>query len=262
MVASTSMGLDNVDVDDVARMLEGGQALWLADAAPSPVPDAVGAVVQTSGSTGGPRLVMLSRDALQAAGRASREWLGHDATWHLALPPHYVAGLMVVVRAAVVGREVLDVGRDLAGLQPTGNGDAISLVPTQVHRALADAGLRRRLAAMDVILVGGAALSHDLRRRAEAAGWRLVETYGMSETCGGVVLDSVPLPGVQVRVDEHSRIWLSGPTLFEGYLGEPEATARTLQDGWLRTADRGRINDGRLSVLGRLDDVVLSLIHI
>lgn len=239
-------------------MLDGGPALWLADGAPEPVPDAVGAVVQTSGSTGRPRLVLLSRDALRAAGMASREWLGGDAHWHLALQPRYVAGLMVLVRAAVMGRDVLDAGSDLAALQPTGKGDAISLVPTQVHRALADPVRRRHLAAMDVILVGGAALAPELRTRAADVGWRLVETYGMSETCGGVVLDSVPLPGVQMRVDRDSRIWLAGPTLFQGYLGEPEATADMLRDGWLRTADRGRIDGGRLTVLGRLDDVVIS----
>lgn len=252
------MSRNPVGLPDVVRMLDGGPALWLADGARQPVPDAVGAVVQTSGSTGRPRLVMLPRRALRAAGLASREWLGHDAHWHQALQPRYVAGLMVLVRAAVAGRDVLDAGSDLAGLAPTGSGDAISLVPTQVHRALADSRLRRRLAAMDVILVGGAALAHELRSRAADAGWRVVETYGMSETCGGVVLDSVPLPGVRMRVDQDSRIWLAGPTLFRGYLGDPAATATMLQDGWLRTADRGHIEQGRLTVLGRLDDVVIS----
>ncbi len=258
VVASTSMGPESMVLDDVVRMLEGGEPLWLADGPPRPVPDVVGAVVQTSGSTGQPRLVMLSRDALHAAGTASRTWLGHDVSWHLALSPHYVAGLMVFVRAAVMGRDVLPVSRHLADLRPTGNGDAISLVPTQVHRALGDPDLRRRLAVMDVILVGGAALSPDLRTAAQDAGWSLVETYGMSETCGGVVLDGVPLPGVRVRVDEESRIWLAGHTLFEGYLDDPAATTGMLQDGWLRTADRGRLLDGRLEVLGRLDDVVIS----
>lgn len=248
-----------IGVAEVRAMLDGGRALWLAPGAPpADLPGNVGAVVATSGSTGGPRHVLLGRDALRSAGLASRQALGRDLTWHLALPSHYVAGLLVLVRSAVVGRNAPVVGSDLAGLQPGGDGDAISLVPTQVHRALAEPGLRDRLAEMAVILVGGAALDPELWERTREVGWNVVTTYGMSETCGGVVWEGRPLPGVEVRTDGEDRIWLRGPSLFDGYLGEPAATAEALVDGWLRTADRGRLINGRLTLLGRLDDVVIS----
>ena len=88
----------------------------------------------------------------------------------------------------------------------------------------------------------------------------MVATYGSSETCGGCVYDGVPLDGVEIDVDGHEdgRIRIRGPVLFDGYDGDPELTAATLVDGWFVTSDLGRVDDGRLRVLGRVDDVVIS----
>jgi O-succinylbenzoic acid--CoA ligase len=108
------------------------------------------------------------------------------------------------------------------------------------------------------VLVGGAALDAGLRARALAAEVRVVTTYGMSETAGGCVYDGIPLDGVQVRLDADGGIRLGGPTLASGYLGRPEETARAFTDGWFRTGDHGRFRDGRLEVLGRLDDMIIT----
>ena len=81
----------------------------------------------------------------------------------------------------------------------------------------------------------------------------------MSETCGGCVYDGHPLDGVAVKIDAEGQILLAGPMLFDGYEGEPERTEEVLVDGWLRTNDLGRLDeDGRLQVLGRVDDVIIS----
>ena len=242
---------------DVSRMLEGGAALWLADGPAPRLPRDVGAVVQTSGTTGSARRVVLSRDALRAAAGAARERVGGDLTWHLALPGRYVAGLMVQVRSAAAGRGTPVVPTDLEGLAPTGDGDAISLVPTQLHRALGDAAVTQRLRAFDLILLGGAPLGNELRERARDAGLAVVESYGMSETCGGVVWDGTPLPGVGVGLRD-GRVIIGGPTLFDGYLGDPTATAAAMGDGALLTRDRGRWTNGRLVITGRVDDVIVS----
>lgn len=250
---------------DVARMLEGGPALWLASGARPSLGDGVGAVVETSGSTGAPRRVVLSRTALRRAAAASEQQLGAPMTWHLTLAPHYVAGLMVVVRSLLAGRDPVRASTDLTDLRPVGDGDAVSIVGTQLHRALASAETTRALAAFDVVLVGGAALQPALRERAESAGIRVIETYGMSETCGGAVWDTAPLPGVDVRIIGHERapegsgrIALAGGMLFDGYLGDAAATAAALVDDAFLTSDFGRLEDGRLVVGGRLDDVVIS----
>ena len=86
----------------------------------------------------------------------------------------------------------------------------------------------------------------------------MVTTYGMSETAGGCVYDGVPLDGVQVRLDADGGIRLGGPTLASGYLGRPELTAAAFADGWFRTGDHGRWRRGRLEVLGRLDDMIIT----
>ena len=242
---------------DVSRMLDGGPALWLADGPAPRLPRGVGAVVQTSGTTGSARRVVLSRDALRAAAGAARERVGGDLTWHLALPGRYVAGLMVQVRSAAAGRGTPVVPTDLEGLAPTGDGDAISLVPTQLHRALGDAAVTQRLRAFDLILLGGAPLGAGLRERAGDAGLAVVESYGMSETSGGVVWDGKPLPGVWIGLCD-GRVSIGGPTLFDGYLDDPAATAEAMEEGTLLTHDRGRWEGGRLVITGRVDDVVIS----
>lgn len=145
-----------------------------------------------------------------------------------------------------------------------------SLVPTQLRRALDDEQLRGALARLDAVLIGGAAADAQLLEQAKAAGIRVVTTYGMSETCGGCVYDGQPLPGASMDVDQATgAIWLSGPMLATGYLGDEERTRRCFvsrpdsQAGeparrWFITSDRGHIVDGRLQVLGRLDDVIIS----
>lgn len=225
-------------------------------------------VVGTSGSSGEPKFVQLSAAALGASATGTRARLGGSASWLLALPTEHVAGIQVIVRALAAGST--PVLQDLrAGFRPADLVGAIdrmpagrrrtSLVPTQLLRVL-DAGGEpvRALAELDAVLVGGAALDPALRARAEAAGVAVVATYGMSETAGGCVYDGVPLDGVRVQIADDGRILLGGPTLALGYLGRPELTAEAFRAGSFRTGDLGSWAAGRLEVLGRADDVVVT----
>ena len=84
-------------------------------------------------------------------------------------------------------------------------------------------------------------------------------TYGSAETCGGCVYDGLPLDGVGLALAADGRIRITGPTLFSGYLDDDAATREALVDGWFLTSDAGRLDeDGRLHVLGRVDDMVVS----
>jgi O-succinylbenzoic acid--CoA ligase len=139
-----------------------------------------------------------------------------------------------------------------------------SLVPTQLLRLL-DAGGAAvdALRGYAAVLVGGAALDAALRERAEAAGVRVVATYGMTETAGGCVYDGVPLSGMRVALEPDGRIVLSGPTLAAGYLGRPAETAAAFGtddrgEPAFRTGDLGRWVDGCLEVVGRADDVIVT----
>ncbi len=239
----------------MTRLIDDRAGLWLADGVGEAPPAC--AVVGTSGTTGTAKRVVLSRQALLAAASAAHTRLGFTATWHLALSPRYVAGLMVIVRG-LEGDGIRQADPSLTDLAPAPGRNAVSVVPTQLYRALDDPGRAAALAAFDAVLVGGAALDPGLRTRAVDAGIRVVETYGTSETCGGVVWDGVPLPGVEVRLGESGRISIAGPTLFDGYLGAPDLTADTLVDGAVVTRDRGHWADGRLVIDGRIDDVVIS----
>lgn len=216
-------------------------------------------VVQTSGSTGEPKDVILSHAAVVASARASLARLGGPGGWLLAMPVTGVGGLQVLVRSALAGLEpvVADEHASLAEAVAAVSGERryASLVPTQVHR-LVEAGRVDVLRSLDALLVGGAAMAPDLL--AALDGVTVVRTYGMSETSGGCVYDGVPLDGVRVRVDAAGQVLLAGPVLFDGY-ADPVATARVLRDGWFATSDLGTVDSsGRLSVTGRSDDVVVS----
>lgn len=219
---------------------------WLAaDAEPEPL------VIETSGSTGKPKRVVLSRRAVLASVHATERRLAASGRWALVLPATYVAGVQVIVRSLVAGQPpVLD-----------GWGDATftSLVPTQLHRMLDDPDGTRALSSMHTVLLGGGPIDPALRDRAAQAGVRLVATYGSAETAGGCVYDGYALDGVALAIDPGGRIRIAGPTLFEEYADDPGLTAEVRVDGWFLTSDAGRLDDdGRLHVIGRLDDVVIS----
>ena len=234
----------------------------------SPVDEDTAVVLSTSGSTGRPRGVALSASALTCLSTQVNQLAGGEPAWVLALPPTSIGGLNVLIRARSTGLAPVAVSsiggaerftsagfheavtRARASDRPV----AVSLVPTQLPRLLSVGEGREALAMCSLILVGGAALAPQAARDCAEVGIEVTSTYGMTETSGGCVLNGSPLTGVDVRIgDTDERIWLSGPMLASGYRdGNNEAFV----DGWLRTNDRGRWLDGRLQVLGRLDDIV------
>ena len=255
-------------------------------------------VLRTSGSTTGTgRLIAMNTAALVASAHATHDHLGGPGTWLLPLPAHHVAGLQILIRSLLAGTSPVVVDTS-TGFSPTALADAlrsarsvtdptagstparlyVSLVPTQLVRVLRDPAAGQALAEADAVLLGGAAADPALLDRARRAGVNVVTTYGMSETGGGCVYDGRPLDGVELAIqdpdaDGAGRILISGPVLAEGYLWDsddaaphPNATGR-VREGFqdtgagrvLVTSDRGRLRpDGRLEVLGRLDDVIIT----
>lgn len=240
---------------------------------PGVVPRRVVLVVETSGSTGAPKRVMLSADALLASAAATEGALGGPGQWLLALPAHYIAGLQVLVRSIAAQTAPL--------VQPPGHFDVASfaaladrleaprrytsLVPTQLARlasvAETDADVRRAVVRFDAILVGGQALPRALHERAVALGFSVVRTYGSSETAGGCVYDGRPIGSTVVR-ENLGEIEISGPSLAEGYLGDEALTADRFHTDagtrWYRTSDGGAVSDGLVRISGRLDNVIIS----
>jgi len=239
---------------------------WLAQRVPS-----VHTIVLTSGSSGNPRPVRLTHGNVAAAVAASTERIGngYEDRWLLTLPLFHVGGLSVLWRSAAVGGSVVlhskfDEGRVADALR-SGEVTVASLVPTMLYRLLDhDPG---PYPSMRAVLLGGAAAQRELVERGLEAGFPILQTYGMTETCSqvatvvpGEALQSLgttgkPLRGVSVSTGEAGvgEIVVSGPTVSPGYLGEPDRT------GGHNTGDIGYLDDnGRLVVLGRVDDMVVT----
>lgn len=205
---------------------------------PVPVDDGDALVVATSGTTGDPKGVVLTHDAVRASAEGSSARLAVDPerdAWLAVLPVAHVGGLSVVTRALVTDTPLLFDEEDRPAT-------LVSVVPTQANRMDLD---RYR-----VVLVGGSA---DWRNRPG----NVVRTYGLTETGSGIAYDGVPLDGVEVRVDEaDGQVHVRGPMLLRSYRAglDPKDA-----DGWLATGDAGRWGrDGRLEVAGRIGDVIVT----
>ena len=216
------------------------------------VPSECAIVVPTSGSTGTPKEVALSAKSLRASARASHKFLGAQSGehWSLLLPITHIAGINVLVRAIELGTMPTDIDVDA---------EFTAIVPTQLHRALhGETKLLHHLQKAKAVLVGGAASSDVLLKKAQEAGITTVTTYGMSEMSGGCVYNNSPLEDVEVRINEDGAIELSGPMQALGYLNAPDAWSQARNGKWFITSDAGEIRDGKLFVTGRLDDQINS----
>ena len=276
MLAGTGDALLPVPADDPVRT----RALTDALAPGEPIDARVALVCATSGSTGTPKGAMLTADALHASAAATERFLGGPGRWVLALPAHHIAGIQVLLRSLRTGLtpHVVDIR---GGFDPMTLPDAVesaavesaaqtsaagssslytSLVPGQLAKVLEhpDPAPTAALGSFDAVLLGGAAVPPAVLEHAAAAGIHVVRTYGMSETAGGCVYDGLPLDGVAISIDEaDSRVRLRGPQVALGYRGLPDHPAFG-HPGEFRTDDAGEIDDdGRLRILGRLDEVLM-----
>lgn len=214
-------------------------------------------VVNTSGSTGEPNSVAISTSALIASTNAAHKYLGAvpGDSWSLLLPTNHIAGLNVIARATALGTKVID-NRNVAEYV---DADFISIVPTQLHRALTkDAKLLEHLTAAEAVLVGGGAITDSLKKAAADKHVKVVTTYGMTEMCGGCVYNQKPLDGVEIEIGSTGLIKLKAPMMASNYLNNPELWQSLTADGWFQTSDIGEFTDGKLKVLGRADDVINS----
>ena len=272
--------------DGAGVVATGGAAITATgDAAarvPGLDPNAPAVAVLTSGTSGRPKVTLLSHAAMAASAGAWSAALPQATGWLLCLGLAHVAGLGVVWRAIGAGVSLIvvpefDAEAVLDALR-RGPASHVSLVPTQLLRLLdADASGDPVHPGLRAVLLGGAPIPPGLVTRALAAGWPVVPTYGLTEAGSGVTAlgaaDAAarpgsagrPLPGVQLRIadpgaDGTGEIQVRTPAAFSGYLGRPGATAAAFgADGWLRTGDVGRLDAGGfLQVLDRRDDLLVS----
>lgn len=228
---------------------------------------------RTSGSSGEPKWIGLSRCALLGSAEAVNRHLGVGACdcWALALPLEHVGGFGVAARSWVAGCRLEVFGRkwnapDFVGWLGGVGATHLSLVPTQVHDLVA-AGLRAP-AGLRAVVVGGGALADAAGRAARALGWPVLASYGMTEAASQVatmdpgLLDapyfSGPLellPCWEARVGDDGRIALRGAPLFEGAIVRHGAEWKyeERRGEWFVTSDCGVVEGRRLTMSGRAD---------
>ena len=208
----------------------------------------------TSGSSGTPKVAVLTLDAVLASAVRTNEMLGATAassTWLSCLPWAHIGGMAVMLRSMLCGipLEVLPHfdAQAVTALAERGAATHTSLVLTALNRI--DPSL------FAAILLGGAAPP-------EHRPSNVIATYGMTETGSGVVYDGRPLRDVTVAVDPAtSGLLIKSPTQLRSYRNGsqpftigPDGTA-----GWLVTGDAGAVaGDGTVSVVGRIDEVIVT----
>ena len=215
--------------------------------------------VRTSGSTGPPKPITLTREQMEASARLTGQALGLTPGDRalVCLPVRYIAGRMMLVRGFVLGLELTVVepaSQPFAALPRDARFHFTALVPLQLQTILDAADGPSRLEGMKAILVGGGPVSQALERRLQAIQSPVYHTYGMTETVTHVALRRLngpqaspafrPLPGVELEVDERGCLTVRGPMT---------------RDRLLHTNDRVTLRpDGSFLWLGRVDNVINS----
>ncbi|MEU4897458.1 acyl-CoA synthetase [Streptomyces sp. NPDC044780] len=255
--------VETVPVDATER------AAW---AKPEPDPESTAFILYTSGTTGAPKGALISRRAVAAdldGLAAAWAWTAEDTLVH-GLPLFHVHGLVLGVLGPLrVGSRLVHTGKPTPAAYAAAGGSLYFGVPTVWNRVVQDPDSARALASARLLVSGSAPLPAPVFRDLERlTGQRPIERYGMTETLITISTRAdgerrpgyvgTPLAGIRTRIAaeegaEIGELQLTGPTLFDGYLNRPEATAGSYtDDGWFRTGDIAAVDpDGFHRIVGR-----------
>ncbi|NJL20326.1 MAG: fatty acid--CoA ligase [Leptolyngbyaceae cyanobacterium SM1_3_5] len=256
-------------------------------------PEMIAVQMYTSGTTGHPKGVQLAHYSFFAIAKEfakqNKQWIGwsdQDKSL-LTLPIFHIGGLWWAVRGLIAGAEnVL-----LEAFIPADALKAIAhhritktcVVPAMIQAMLMEPSCRSTdFSSLDTVVYGGSPIAETLLNQAiELFGCGFFQIYGMTETGNcAITLTATdhamphrlkaagsPFPGVEIAVvNSHSQkvpqgeigeICIRSPANMIGYWKLPEATAKTLIDGWIHTGDAGYLDeDGYVYICDRIKDMI------
>lgn len=175
--------------------------------------------VQTSGSTGDPKTIYLSKEAMKASALATGNYFnlksGQSAL--LCLPVSYIAGKMMLVRAMVLGLEIDTILPKIDLDVNPKNYDFVAMIPSQVEKNL------DVLNQFSIVIIGGGSISHNLKHKLQHLSASVFETYGMTETITHIAIKPVNkvdykpyfkiLPDIRISQDERNCLVIDAPKL-------------------------------------------------
>ncbi len=246
--------------------------------------DDLATVMYTSGTTGNPKGVMLTHGNLVSNALACLalqphapddvvlSWLPYTHIYARTVDHYTCLAAGTTLALAESAEKLVD---NLAEVQPT----HMAAVPRFYEKVLtavasadpAETGKRlRRIFGprIDWISSGGAPLPTPIAEAYHAAGLKLLQGYGLTETSPVISFNTKahnklgtvgrPVPGVEVRIASDGEVLTRGPHVMKGYWKNPEATADTIRDGWFHTGDLGSVDaDGFLSITGRKKELMV-----
>lgn len=224
-------------------------------------PERLASMTLTSGSTGLPKAAVHTCTAhlASAQGVLSLIPFSPDECWLLSLPLFHVSGQGIFWRWLYSGAQMAVSERPLA--QALHGCTHASLVPTQLWRLLND----EQPLSLKAVLLGGAAIPADLTKQASAMGIRTFCGYGLTEFASTVCAreanggDDVgtPLAGRELKLVK-GEVWLRAQSMASGYWRDGALVPLVNAEGWFATRDRGEIRDGKLYIVGRMDNLFFS----
>ncbi|MEN6672985.1 o-succinylbenzoate--CoA ligase [Enterobacter cloacae] len=225
-------------------------------------PERLASMTLTSGSTGLPKAAVHTCGAhlASAEGVLALMPYGDDDDWLLSLPLFHVSGQGILWRWLQAGAR-LTVRKKQPLEQALQGCTHASLVPTQLWRLL---NTHQRIA-LKAVLLGGAAIPVELTQQARAQGISTFCGYGLTEFASTVCAKEADgeldvgsaLPGREVQV-VNGEVWIKAQSMASGYWRDGALLPLTNSEGWFATRDRGELHDGRLTILGRMDNLFFS----